>query len=103
MIYVSRQIQGQVRVNGRKIVIKEYKTKEYPEYEFFSYRCAGGGYFICEKSTGLSLCWGKKLKIAKHGAIALIEAMGYDSFKSRIEIGVGRYGIANKEPKRRVL
>ena len=103
MIYVSRQIQGQVRVNGRKIVIKEFKTKEFPDYEFFSYRCAGGGYFICEKSTGLSLCWGKKLKDAKRGAIALIEAMGYSGFKSRIRACIGRYGTTNKKPKRGIL
>lgn len=98
MIYVSRQIQGQIRVNGRRLVIKEY-----PDYEFFSYRCSGKGYFICEKSTGLSLCWGKKLKDAKRGAIALIEAMGHSAFKSRISACIGRYGTTNKKPKRGII
>lgn len=98
MIYVSRQRQGQVRVNGRKLVIKEY-----PNYEFFSYRCSGKGYFVCEKSTGLSLCWGKKLGIAKRGAIALIQAMGYSSFKAKIRACIGMYGGTNKKPKRGIL
>ena len=98
MIYVSRQIQGLVKVNGRKLVIKEY-----PDYEFFSYRCSEQGYFICEKSTGLSLCWGKKLKLAKSGAISLIKAMGYSGFKSRVRTCIGRYGTTNKKPKKGIL
>lgn len=84
-------------MSGRKLVIKEY-----PDYEFFSYR-AQKGYFVCERSTGLSLCWGKKLKNAKRGAIALIEAMGYSGFKARIRTGIDKYGTTNRKPKRGIV